>query len=482
MERDRFESDKPREACGVLGIYAPGEDVATLAYLGAEALQHRGQDAAGIAVWNEGKLNGYKDEGLVSEVLTHAVRESLGPAEAAIAHTRYGTVKGTGFQAAQPIPKEGPPGEYFALAHNGHISLNSQELAGHITDSEWFADRVAKRWAEGTPLPQALVDIARGVTGAYSITALGQGQLIAMRDPNGFRPLELGKLENEDAYVVASESVALDQVGATHLREINPGELVVIDNEGVHSRQFAEPNPKLCTFEYVYFARPDSIINGQVVQETRFRMGEYLAEQNEIEADMVIGVPNSGMAAAEGFAEASGIPMKQALIKNPYVTRTFIKDNQADREAAVRMKLNPLKNRITGQRLILVDDSIVRGTTTKALVSMLRKAGASEVHMKVSSPSYVWPCFYGMDTGQPTELLANRMNQREMTEYLGLDSLDFLSIDNLQKAIARPLGTLCMACMDGEYPTEIEAPHLLINPQNILRVPQSFMPYRIVDL
>ncbi len=482
MESDILEIDKPREACGVFGIYAPGEDVVASAYLGAAALQHRGQDAAGIAVWNEGKLNGYKDTGLVSEVLTHAVRESLEPAEAAIAHTRYGTVEGKGFQAAQPIPKEGPDGEYFALAHNGHIAIGPPKLSAHTTDSEWFADQVAKRWAEGAPLPQALAETARGVVGAYSIVVLGQGQLIAMRDPNGFRPLELGKLENKDAYVVASESVALDQVGATHLREINPGELVVINNEGVHSRQFAEPNPKLCSFENVYFARPDSIINGEVVQETRFRMGEYLAEQNEVEADMVIGVPNSGLAAAEGFAEASGIPMRQALIKNPYVTRTFIKDNQADREAAVRMKLNPLKNRIAGQRLIIIDDSIVRGTTTKALVSMFRKAGASEIHMKVSSPPYSFPCYYGMDTGRTSELLANRMDKSEMTEYLGLDSLDFLSLDNLQKAIARPVGTLCMACMNGEYPTEIETPHLLINPQNILRVMGSHGPYRIMNL
>ncbi len=449
-----LEADKPHEACGVFGVYAPGADVVSLAYLGAEALQHRGQDAAGfmVAIDSEGML-GVKDTGLVSEVITNNVIEGFGGAgRIAISHTRYGTTEGAGPESSQPIFvfDNGRP---FALAHNGHIELSFKHA--YSTDSEWFAHEIADTWQEGEEIEEAIERVAKRTDGAYSIVIMTDDKLIGLRDRNGFRPLELGVLKENQGYVIASETAAIEQVDATHDREVQPGEIVVIDSCGVKSDQFAESDPKLCAFEYIYFARPSSEISGQGINEARKNMGKMLADQNQHKLDLVIGVPDSGMPAALGFAEASGVPYDVGLEKNRYITRTFIKNNQVLRENAVRLKLTPLQEVISGKRIAVVDDSIVRGTTTRALASMLYEAGAAEVHLKIASPPYRWPCFYGMDTGDPTELLANRKDHTGMEEEIGVHSLDFLTIDHLQQSVGLPMGKLCMACLDGNYPIEV---------------------------
>ncbi len=449
-----YEADKPREACGVFGVYAPGEDVVKIAYLGAEALQHRGQDAAGFMVASEEEgISGAKGCGLVSEVMTKHVRNGfVQEGKIAISHTRYGTTKGSGFEAAQPIYHNQNDGRHFALAHNGHIELEHNPFG---TDTDWLVNEIACEWKEDEELEAAIARVTARTDGAYSVVVMTEDRLIAFRDRHGFRPLEIGVYKDGRGYVVASETAALNQVGATHDRQILPGEIISIGPAGVWSDMYAESDQKTCAFEYVYFARPSSEISEISVASARKEMGRLLAEQDIPDADMVLGVPDSGTYAGLGFAQASGIPFELGIEKNRYITRTFIKEDQMERDSAVRLKLNPLSSIIADKRLVVVDDSIVRGTTMKAFVGMLRAAGASEVHLKISSPPYKWPCFYGMDTGNPADLLANRLDREGMKNELGVDSIDFLTESNLQRALSAMAGKLCMACMNGIYPTEV---------------------------
>lgn len=459
---------KPREACGVFGIFAPGMPVPHLTYLGIYALQHRGQESAGIATSDGHHLTVVKDMGLVSNVFDDRTLAAL-DGELAIGHTRYSTTGSSMWKNSQPIFRDVSHTQ-FALAHNGNL-VNTEELAesagmlsGTVSsDTEAMAELVAQSCerigASDATLERALLEVLPSFDGAFSLTLLDARHVIGVRDPHGFRPLCLGKLDS--GWVLASETPALDVVGAHFVRELDPGEMVVIDDDGVRSlRPFDEDtiDPKLCLFEFVYFARPDSQLYGRNVHQARVRMGEQLAAQAPVEADMVMGVPESGLPAAEGFARHSGIPFGHGLVKNRYIGRTFIAPSQELRALGVRMKLNPLRENIEGQRLVVVDDSIVRGTTTQAMVKMLREAGAAEVHMRISSPPYRWPCFYGMDTGSRGQLLAANLEVEEIKDYLGVDTLSYLTLDGLVEAIGAPGAGFCNACLTGEYPVAITSP------------------------
>jgi len=465
---DGADDDTPKEACGVFGVYAPGQPVSHLTYLGLYALQHRGQEAAGMAVSDGDTITVVKDMGLVSNVFDDRTLAAL-TGHLAIGHTRYSTTGSSTWQNAQPVYRD--IGDHtVALGHNGNL-VNTEELAaeagmlpGTVTsDSDLMAALLADELgkhpaasADGRALERALLALLPRLKGAFSVVAMDEGHVIGMRDPSGFRPLCLGKLD--EGWVLASESPALDVVGAHLVRELEPGEMIVIDATGYRSvRAFpAEAvDPKLCLFEFVYFARPDTRLYGRGVHGARVRMGEQLAEQAPIDADLVMGVPESGIPAAEGYARRSGIPFGQGLVKNRYIGRTFIAPNQEMRALGVRMKLNPLRDNIAGKRLVVVDDSIVRGTTTRAMVSMLREAGAAEVHMRVSSPPYRWPCFYGMDTGARSELLAAHMSVDEIREYLNVDSLSYLTLDRLVTATGAVGAGFCDACLTGNYPIPV---------------------------
>jgi amidophosphoribosyltransferase len=458
---------KPREACGVFGVYAPGSPVAHLAYLGIYALQHRGQESAGIATSDGDHLTVVKDMGLVSNVFDDRTLAAL-DGDLAIGHTRYSTTGSSMWKNSQPLYRDVVHTQ-FALAHNGNL-VNTAELAeaagmlpGTVaSDTDAMAEQIAQACerigAGEDTLERALLEVLPGFEGAFSLALLDRDHIIGVRDPHGFRPLCLGKLDS--GWVLASETPALDIVGAHFVRELEPGEMVVIDCDGVRSlRPFDgdEVDPRLCVFEFVYFARPDSQLYGRNVHQARVRMGEQLAAQSPVEADMVMGVPESGIPAAEGYARFSGLPFGQGLVKNRYIGRTFIAPSQEMRALGVRMKLNPLKENIEGQRLVVVDDSIVRGTTTRAMVAMLRAAGAKEVHMRISSPPYRWPCFYGMDTGSRGELLAANMDVEEIRRYLGVDTLYYLTLDGLIEAIGAPGAGFCTACLTGEYPVTIRS-------------------------
>lgn len=459
---------KPREACGVVGVYAPGSHVAHLAYLGAYALQHRGQESAGIATSDGHHLTVVKDMGLVSNVFDDRTLAAL-DGDLAIGHTRYSTTGSSMWKNSQPLFRD-VGGTQFALAHNGNL-VNTEELAedagmlaGTVSsDTEAMAEQIALACERIGPggedtLEQALVEVLPRFEGAFSLTLMDARHVIGVRDPHGFRPLCLGKLDS--GWVLASETPALDVVGAHFVRELDPGEMVVIDADGVRSvRPFSRDqiDPKLCLFEFVYFARPDAELYGRNVHLARVRMGEQLAELAPVDADMVMGVPESGIPAAEGYARASGLPFGHGLVKNRYIGRTFIAPSQELRAVGVRMKLNPLRESIAGKRLVVVDDSIVRGTTTRAMVEMLRSAGAAEVHMRISSPPYRWPCFYGMDTGSRGELLAANLEVDEIRRYLKVDTLAYLSLDRLIEAVGAPGAGFCDACLTGEYPVAITA-------------------------
>jgi amidophosphoribosyltransferase len=458
-----------KEACGVFGIYAPGTAVAHLCFDGIFALQHRGQESAGMAVAEDGELVVVKDNGLVTSVFDERTLQSL-TGSAAIAHSRYSTAGSGDWRSAQPVFRS-VAGGGFALAHNGNLT-NTEELAASmgalpglgLTDSDTMAELLAAsyeaRLAEGSGLREALLDTLPAIEGAFSLCLLDATHVYGVRDPHGFRPLCLGRLgdgDEPDGWVLASESPALDVIGASFVREVEPGELIRIGPEGVSSERYvgeAQVEPHLCIFEFVYFARPDSTLMGREVHGTRRRMGELLAAQAPVAADMVMGVPDSGVPAAEGFALASGIPYGQGLIKNRYIGRTFISPDQRTRDKGVRRKLNPLKENIVGKRLVVVDDSIVRGTTTRALVRMLRESGAAEVHLRISSPPFTWPCFYGIDTPSRTELLAANHSLDEIVEYLGCDSLAYITLENLKAAIGLAEG-FCDACLSGQYPTAV---------------------------
>ena len=461
------DDDTPKEACGVFGVYAPGMPVAHLTYLGLYALQHRGQESAGMAVSDGEALTVVKDMGLVSNVFDERTLAALS-GNLAIGQTRYSTTGSSSWRNAQPVYRGFDHFE-FALGHNGNL-VNTEQLAtdagmlpGTVTsDSDLVAELLALELASrgdmdpGEAFDEALAEVLPRLQGAFTLVLADNERIVGVRDPNGFRPLCLGRLDG--GWVLASESPALDVIGAHMVRELDPGEVVVIDQTGCRSmRPFHDDvvDPKLCLFEFVYFARPDAVLYGKSVHHARVRMGEMLAAQAPVEADLVMGVPESGMPAAEGYARASGIPYGQGLVKNRYIGRTFIAPTQAMRAAAVRMKLNPLRDSTEGQRLVVVDDSIVRGTTTRAMVRMLRAAGATEVHMRVSSPPYRWPCFYGMDTGDRSELLAANLTVDEIREYLEVDSLTYLTLDRLVEATGAVGAGFCDACLTGTYPIDI---------------------------
>ncbi len=469
-----------REACGVFGVYAPGRSVAHLVFDGLYALQHRGQESAGMAVSDGDLITVMKDMGLVTTVFDERKLRGL-RGHLAIGHTRYSTAGASDWMHAQPAYR-GVGRAGFGLAHNGNLTNTAElgESAGMLpglvsSDSDLVAELLGRafppedpdsppedRGRPGEDLEAALLSVVPTLEGAFSLVLLDADRLIGVRDPNGFRPLCLGRLEPTaefgTGWVLASESPALDVIGATFIRELEPGEMVVIDGDGVRSQApFAVErlDPKLCIFEFVYFARPDTRLYGNEVHGARRRMGELLATQRPVDADMVMGVPDSGVPAAEGYAVGSGIPYGQGLVKNRYIGRTFIAPTQAERTSGVRRKLNPLRENIAGKRLVVVDDSIVRGTTPKAMVAMLREAGAREVHLRISSPPFRWPCFYGLDTPDRDQLLAATRTPAEMADYLGVDSLEFLTLENLVAAIGTPGAGFCNACMTGDYPVPV---------------------------
>jgi amidophosphoribosyltransferase len=470
------EGDSPKEACGVFGIYAPGQAVAHLTYLGLYALQHRGQESAGMAVSDGETIMVDKDMGLVPNVFDDYKLAAL-HGHVAVGHTRYSTTGSSTWRNAQPVYRSMSEAQ-FALGHNGNL-VNTEALASELgmlpgtvaSDSDLVAELLEHEMRaddsernDGRELERALLPVLPRLQGAFSFVMIDEGHLIGVRDPNGFRPLCLGKLES--GWVLASETPALDIVGAHFVREIEPGEMVVIDASGYRSmRPFdAERiDPRLCLFEFVYFARPDSRLYNRSVHQARQRMGELLAGQAPIPTDgpnadapaMVMPVPESGVPAAQGFARASGIPYGDGLVKNRYIGRTFIAPSQELRARAVRMKLNPLRENIEGKRLVVVDDSIVRGTTQRTVVKMLREAGALEVHLRIMSPPYRWPCFYGMDTGDRSELLAANLTVEEIRDYLGADSLAYISLEHLTEATGAVKAGFCNACLTGDYPVDV---------------------------
>ncbi|HRW01960.1 MAG TPA: amidophosphoribosyltransferase [Tetrasphaera sp.] len=458
----------PQDACGVFGIWAPGEDVAKLTYFGLYALQHRGQESAGIAASDGRRLLVYKDMGLVSQVFDERSLASL-QGHIAVGHCRYSTTGGSTWENAQPT-LGGHSGFTVALAHNGNL-INSAELREHVMQraDEGFdvhAGELRRGNTTDTALVTALLvddpgktieeralEVLPRLRGAFSFVFMDEHTLYAARDPQGIRPLVLGRVER--GWVVASETAALDIVGASVIREIEPGELIAIDEDGLRSRIWAAPEPKGCVFEYVYLARPDTTIRGRVVHESRVEMGRTLAREHPVDADLVIPTPESGTPAAVGYAQQSGIPYGQGLVKNAYVGRTFIQPNQTIRQLGIRLKLNPLREVIRGQRLVVVDDSIVRGNTQRALVRMLREAGAAEVHVRISSPPVRWPCFYGIDFATRAELIATGLEVEEVCRSIGADSLGYISEAGMIAATSQAPAQLCTACFTGSYPVEL---------------------------
>ena len=484
-----------KESCGVFGVYAPGKVVAQLTFDGMYALQHRGQESAGMAVSDGETVTVVREMGLVTTVFSERTLSCL-PGHLAIGHTRYSTTGASEWRNAQPVFR--PVGRAgFALGHNGNLTNTAAlaEQAGMLpgvvaSDSDLVAELLAARFpadefwdptagvddadlvgAEGDGLASldvlddALEDAMRAVMplleGAFSFVVLDAAHLVGVRDPTGLRPLCLGRLgpaEAPEGWVLASETPALDIVGAAFVRELEPGEMVVVDAKGVRFEQLFSAervDPHLCIFEFVYFARPDTRLYGREIHSARRRMGELLAAQQPVEADLVMGVPESGVPAAEGYAVASGIPHGQGLVKNRYIGRTFITPGQEARDAGVRRKLNPLRDNIVDKRIVVVDDSIVRGTTQRAVVRMLREAGAREVHLRISSPPLAWPCFYGIDIPHRDELVAAQHTVDEIAAFLNVDSLVYLSLDNLVAAIDTPGAGFCTACLTGQYPVPV---------------------------
>jgi amidophosphoribosyltransferase len=443
--------------CGVFGIRSEERDVSRLAYFGLFALQHRGQESAGIAVSERGNLTVLREMGLVAHVFDEQQLQAL-PGEAAIGHTRYSTTGANKWSNAQPHIQHGSA-RTIALGHNGNL-VNVEELRAELiadgirlasgSDTELIAALIAR---DPAPLVDAVANAMRRLEGAYSVTALVGDTLVAFRDPLGFRPLSLGQIG--DDWVVASETCALDLIGADVVRDVRPGEVVWVDEEGLHAAQAVPAGRNaLCIFEHVYFARPDSRVGGIEVHGARVRMGERLAEEAPAEADLVIGVADGGTPAAIGFSKASGIPYNEALIKNRYVARTFIQPEQGMREQGIRMKFNPLSE-VEGKRIVVVDDSIVRGNTTRQLVQMLFDAGAAEVHVRVSSPPVVSPCFYGIDMADEDELAAAHRSVEEMREHVAATSLAYLSLEGMQWATRLPEESVCRACFTRRYPTAV---------------------------
>jgi amidophosphoribosyltransferase len=466
----------PREECGVFGVWAPGEDVANLTYYGLYALQHRGQEAAGIAVSDGRRMVVFKDLGLVSQVFDEQVLSSL-KGHLAVGHCRYSTTGSVTWENAQPTFRTTATGSGIALGHNGNL-VNTAELRDEVlavrkaraeprsdrssvqstTDSDIITELIAATAAD-TGVGEAAMRLLPRVRGAYSLVFADEQTLYAARDPHGVRPLVLGRLER--GWVVASETAALDIVGASFVREVEPGELLAIDADGMRSAHFAAAEPKGCLFEYVYLARPDTTISGRSVHAARVEIGRRLAGEHPVDADLVIPVPESGTPAAIGYAQGAGIPYGQGLVKNAYVGRTFIQPSQTIRQLGIRLKLNPLRDVIRGKRLVVVDDSIVRGNTQRALVRMLREAGALEVHVRIASPPVRWPCFYGIDFATRAELVASGLDIEGVRRSIGADTLGYVSLDGLIAASEQPRSRLCSACFDGEYPIPLPDEALL---------------------
>jgi amidophosphoribosyltransferase len=479
----------PQDACGVFGVWAPGEEVAKLTYFGLYALQHRGQESAGIAVSNGRQILVYKDMGLVSQVFDEATLESL-KGEIAIGHARYSTTGSSVWHNAQPTFRPTAAGS-VALGHNGNLT-NTAELADLLAARDAEAGRGAAKGETATSdtavmasllasypdrsVEEAALEVLPQLRGAFSLVFMDEGTLYAARDPQGIRPLVLGRLER--GWVVASETAALDIVGASFIREIQPGEFVAIDENGLRTERFAKAEPKGCIFEYVYLARPDTTIADQRVFSVRAEIGRRLAREFPVEADLVIPVPESGTPAAIGYAEESGIPFGHGLVKNSYVGRTFIQPSQTLRQLGIRLKLNPLRDVIAGKRLVVVDDSIVRGNTQRALVRMLREFGAAEVHVRISSPPVKWPCFYGIDFASRAELIANGISVDEICRSIGADSLAYVTLDQLVEATNIPKDNLCRACFDGIYPVALPEDDVI--GKHLLEV-QDQLPLEVIN-
>jgi amidophosphoribosyltransferase len=485
--------------CGVVGVYAPGQEASTIATLGLFALQHRGQESAGVAVSDGERPMVYKDLGLISQVLDEQHISSL-RGERAIAHCRYSTTGSTVWENSQPTLRLGPK-RPVAIGHNGNL-VNTRALLDELpggrsrllgtSDTDLLTALLASE--PGDDLVEALCRLLPRVQGAYSLVVMDTDRVIGVRDPHGFRPLVLGRLPAESTtehpgpvrtddsaqtvalpwpaetdtpvdpaaavrrhgWVLASETAALDVLGADFVRDVEPGEMLVLGEEsGPRSIRFAEGREHLCVFELIYFARPDSYMLGRNLYEARRRMGEQLADEAPVDADLVMPVPDTGAPAAAGFAERSGLPYREGMVKNRYAGRTFIQPSQAMRQRGVTVKLSPLRETVRGRRLIVVDDSIVRGTTTKQIVALLRRAGAAEVHLRISAPPIYHPCFYGIDTQIETELIASRMDLEGIREFVGADSLAYLSIEGVLRAIDLPRERFCFACFDGNYPVPV---------------------------
>ncbi|HOV24922.1 MAG TPA: amidophosphoribosyltransferase [Pseudobacteroides sp.] len=456
--------DKLREECGVFGIYSnSGHNVASLSYYALYALQHRGQESCGIAVNKEGDIDHHKAMGLVPKVFNEKILAEL-KGKAAIGHVRYSTTGASLLSNAQPLVVKYKDGK-MALAHNGNL-VNASELREKLEengaifqstiDSEVMAYLISRYRGYNNSIEEAITEMMKEVKGSYALVILTPKKMLGIRDPLGIRPLCIGKID--DSYVLASESCAFDAIGAEFVRDVEPGEIVVISDDGLTSINTGLSNKTcLCIFEHIYFARPDSFIDGASVYRARFEAGRLLAMENPVNADLVIGVPDSGITAALGYSEQSGIPYAQGFIKNRYVGRTFIQPDQGMREMSVRIKLNAMRDAVEGKRVIMVDDSIVRGTTSKRIVQLLRDAGATEVHLKISSPPVKWPCYFGIDTPSRKHLTAACHSVEEIRQLVGADTLSYLSLEGL---ISTPVGSkvkFCKACFDGNYPIEVSA-------------------------
>ncbi|MFK7999158.1 MAG: amidophosphoribosyltransferase [Polyangiales bacterium] len=452
-----FEDDHFHDECGVFGVFG-AKEAANLAYLGLHALQHRGQEAAGIATSDGSQLYVHRAAGLVQDVFTAKVIDQM-PGESAIGHVRYSTAGGSHIKNAQPIAVDSAHGS-FGVAHNGNLTnygaLHDElEAKGSIfsssSDTEAIVHLIARSSAE--TMDARVAEALRRVEGAYSLVFLSVGEMIAVRDPHGFRPLCLGKLG--EGWVVASESPAFQLIGAEFVRDVEPGEMIVVDRFGLRSsRPFEDQPSRFCIFEHIYFARPDAAFGGTSVYEARKRLGEVLAEESPIDADLVVPVPDSGVTAALGYAQKLNIPFEFGLIRSHYVGRTFIEPSQSIRHFGVRLKLHPVRHLLEGKRIAVIDDSIVRGTTSRKIVKMLRDAGAAEVHLRISSPPTRWPCFYGIDTPSRDELIASQHSPEEIAQYITADSLGYISIEGLRGAITGD--GFCDACFSGEYPVAFE--------------------------
>ena len=461
MAAMRTADDHPRDACGVVGVYSRGDDVARDAFFGLYALQHRGQESAGISASDGDRIRVHTVMGLVGQAFQEERLLEL-PGHIAVGHTRYSTTGSSNLANAQPIISKGPEVE-LALAHNGNV-INAAELKQELVDwgcafsstgdSEIIAHLMAN--APATSWEERIAYCMRRLQGAYSLVVMTRDQLLGIRDPLGVRPLCIGKLDQ--GWVIASESCALDHIGAQFIRDVEPGEAVLVDDEGLRTVYHREPDGHgaTCIFENIYFARPDSLLNGNLVYSTRMAMGAQLAKEYPVDADMVIGVPDSATAAAVGYSQESGISFGEGLVKNRYVGRTFIIPDQRLRDLGVRRKLNPLPELISGKRVVVVDDSIVRATTTPHVVSLLRKGGAKEIHLRICAPPIMWPCHFGVDLATRKELIAAQMTVPEMCEFMGADSLGFLSHDGLIEAVGLGKEKFCMGCFTGNYPIPVQ--------------------------